>query len=150
MRIVLLVVLLAACSSDPAPAKRVAPAEAAALLTDRNWLDVWPTDKDDRLHVYRFVPSMGGGVYHDRTVFQGEFELFVFDVGATTIDFTFPHTDRHLRTDYKIERVTGPEPFDLKLTLGESPRGPRVYYGIAAQHGTIVELDAQLAAAIRE
>lgn len=141
---------LSACGSDPAPpgqARAVAPAEAAALLTDRNWLDVWPADKDSRLHVFRFVPSMGGGVYHDRTVFQGQFELFTFDASGATIDFHFPHRGKRLRTGYKIERVDGPHPFDLRLTLDRSPRGPRVLYGIAAETGDAAFLDARLAAA---
>ncbi len=146
--LIAVVTLLAACSAERAPASRaVAPDEAAALLIDRNWLDVWPTRKDDRLHVFRFVPSMGGGVYHDRTVFQGAFELFVYDVDAHAIDFRFPHTEQHVRSGYRIDRVDGPAPFDLRLTLERSPRGPRVYYGIAAETGTLVELDAQLAGA---
>src|SRR6201999_3428880 len=44
------------------------------LLIDRNWIDVMPKTERDKLHVYRFVPTMGGGVYQDRTIFKGTFE----------------------------------------------------------------------------
>ena len=38
------------------------PPEARRLLIDRNWIDRVPQSATDRLHVFRFVPSMGGGV----------------------------------------------------------------------------------------
>ncbi|MGH7336859.1 MAG: hypothetical protein ACREI7_04720, partial [Myxococcota bacterium] len=122
--------------------------EAARLLVDRNWLDVWPDDKDDRLHVYRFTPSMGGGVYQDRTVFQGEFELFRFAIREDQLELDFPHTSEHLHTRFKIERVDGPEPFDLRLTLDRSLRGPRVYHGRSVEGATTASLEAELARAV--
>lgn len=108
---------------------RVPADEAGRLLVDRNWLDVWPTSKEERLHVYRFVPSMGGGVYQDRTLFKGEFELFTFTVDGDRLRIALPHTDEKVDTHFELERVDGPEPFDLRLTLEHSPRGPRVFYG---------------------
>ncbi|MCE9574895.1 MAG: hypothetical protein K8W52_17225 [Deltaproteobacteria bacterium] len=137
--LVALAVAATACSSG---SKRVDRDEAARLLIDRNWIDVMPKSSDDRLHVFRFTPKMGGGVFQDRTVFRGEFELFKFRLTGDGIAFVFP--DRHERyaTDFAIEHVDGPEPFDLKLTLERSPRGPRVYYGMSAETG---DLDALLA-----
>jgi hypothetical protein len=144
--LVLLVVAWAgACGSGPSSA--VSEGEAARLLVDRNWIDVWPTDKDDRLHVYRFTPAMGGGVYHDRTVFKGEFELFTFSVDGDQLAIHLPHTGERFRTGFRIERVAGPEPFDLKLTLEQSPRGPRVYYGRTAETAGVT-LDELLARAL--
>src|SRR4051812_40875021 len=68
---------LAACSSSK-PSKQVSADEAKNLLIDRNWLDTYPQTERDKLHVYRFVPNMGGGVFQDRTLFKGVFELFSF------------------------------------------------------------------------
>lgn len=124
-----LLLVLAACGGERRPA-RVSSAE----LTDRNWLDTWPADKHDHLHVYRFTPSMGGGVYQDRTVFKGTFELFKFEVRGDEIEFDLPETDERVTTRFRIEKVDGPEPFDLRLTFDHSPRGPRVYYGRSAEH----------------
>lgn len=147
--LLLIAVLLVSACRDDAPASSLVPArDRAKLLIDRNWLDVWPERHSDRIHVVRFVPSMGGGVFQDRTVFQGEFELFAFDLHGDVIDLRLPHTGEHVVTHYTIEKVSGPEPFDLKLTLDTNPRGPRVYYSIRAQGGrTAAELDAQLARA---
>lgn len=133
MRIAFVVLFLAACGSDRTRNDTVSDGEAARLLVDRNWVDVWPKDKDDRLHVYRFVPSMGGGVFQDRTVFHGEFELFTFAIDGDTLEIDLPHTGDTARTRFRIDRVDGPAPFDLRLSLDHSPRGPRVYYGRTAE-----------------
>ncbi|HJL02582.1 MAG TPA: hypothetical protein RMH85_22450 [Polyangiaceae bacterium LLY-WYZ-15_(1-7)] len=121
----LLTLVLVACDD----AEPVAPADARAELIDRNWIDVWPQNADDELHVYRFTPSMGGGVYQDRTVFEGRFELFTFEATGDTIRFRFPGKDETHSTAYRIERVDGPAPFTRRLTLEDTPRGPAVYYG---------------------
>ena len=52
------------------------------LLIDRNWIDRMPQTERDKLHVYRFVPSMGGGVFQDRTLYKGTFELFHFEASG--------------------------------------------------------------------
>ncbi|HVK73606.1 MAG TPA: hypothetical protein VM734_09805 [Kofleriaceae bacterium] len=129
----------AGCTSD-APSTRVVDSkDAARLLIDRNWLDTWPQHHDDHLLVYRFVPSMGGGVYQDRTVFKGTFELFQFQPSGDSIAFSFPHTGEKVRAQYRIERVQGPKPFDLKLTITPDPRGPGVYYGMTSDKGQDVQ-----------
>jgi len=132
---------LAACSSSH-HAREVDAERAGKLLIDRNWIDVMPRQKEDRLHVFRFVPKMGGGVYQDRNVYKGEFELFMFKAQKGELTLRFPDRSETYKTGFKIERVDGPEPFDLKLTLDRSPRGPRVYYSVEAQTG---DLDALLA-----
>ena len=87
---------------------------------------VWqmPETMTDRLHVYRFVPSMGGGVFQDRTLFKGIFELFSFTATGDAITFTLHETHDKVTSAYTIEKVSGPEPFDLKLTIADDPRGP--------------------------
>jgi hypothetical protein len=129
--------LLVACggkSSSGIPAD-----EAAELLIDRNWLDLWPQDRDERLNVYRFTPSMGGGVFQDRTLFMGTFELFRYELKEGVIEFNMPQNEQRVTSRYKIERVKGPKPFDLKLTIDPSPRGPEVYYGRTAETGTLMD-----------
>ena len=142
-------VALAACSSSRAPS-RLSPADAKPLLLDRNWLDVYPTSDRDRLHVYRFVPSMGGGVFQDRTLFKGTFELFSFKVTGETITFTLHETNDEVTSPYTIEKVDGPKPFDLKLTIPGDPRGPKVYYGIKAETDRDGHLLEQRLAASRQ
>ena len=92
-----------------------------------------PETDRDRLHVYRFVPSMGGGVFQDRTLFKGTFELFMFETTADEIRFVLPETHQKVVSHYRIEKVDGPAPFDLKLTVDADPRGPHTYYGIRAE-----------------
>ena len=130
--LVLLIAVTAACSSSK-PSNQVSANDAKNLLIDRNWLDVYPTSSKDKLHVYRFVPSMGGGVFQDRTLFKGVFELFSFKATGDEIHFTLHETENEVTSTYTIEKVDGPEPFDLKLTIPGDPRGPKVYFGIKSE-----------------
>jgi hypothetical protein len=108
----------------------VVPAhEAVELLENRNWLDHWPRSESEQLNVYRFTPQMGGGVFQDRTLFKGEFELFVYEVHGDTIRIRWPHTRTRDAIKFRIERVKGPRPFDLRLHLEGTSRGPTVYFG---------------------
>lgn len=144
MRTAVLLAVLAGCSS-PTASHSLSGDEARTLLLDRNWIDSMPRTERDRLHVYRFVPSMGGGVFQDRTIFKGTFELFLFEATGDEIRFQLPETRQRVTSKYRIERVTGPAPFDLKLTIDGDPRGPRIYFGTRAEtdrDGT--RLEAQL------
>jgi hypothetical protein len=132
MRIVLLLAVLAACSASK-KSDIVDDGEARKLLLDRNWLDRMPETERDRLHVYRFVPSMGGGVYQDRTLYKGTFELFRFETSSDEIRFDLPETHTKVVSKFHIETVRGPKPFDLKLTIHADPRGPQVYYGMRSE-----------------
>ncbi len=146
-----LLLALAACSSGSAPdSHRITGEAAQKLLINRNWLDKMPETERERLHVYRFVPSMGGGVYQDRTLFKGTFELFSFEATAEDIRFVLHETKDTVVAPYSIEKVEGPAPFDLMLTVHGDPRGPSRYFGIRAESGPDLQtLDAQLAAHAR-
>ena len=130
--VVVTLAALAACSQKSSP--QLSASDARDVLINRNWMDRMPQDSKERLHVYRFVPSMGGGVYQDRTLFKGTFELFLFQVERDDhLVFTLPETREKVTSQFVIERVDGPAPFDLKLTIASDPRGPHVYYGIRAE-----------------
>jgi hypothetical protein len=127
--------LAAACSSKSTT--ELSASDARDVLINRNWLDRMPETQTDRLHVYRFVPTMGGGVFQDRTLYKGTFELFMFKVErGDHIVFDLPETHEKVTSQFKIERVSGPAPFDLKLTISSDPRGPHVYYGMQAETDT--------------
>jgi hypothetical protein len=130
---ILLLAALAACSSSSPSGKAVPADEAGRLLLDRNWLDRMPETERDRLFVYRFVPSMGGGVFQDRTLYKGTFELFSFTVDGDRIRFVLHETKQDVTSRFAIEPVDGPAPFDLKLTIADDPRGPRVYHGMRGE-----------------
>jgi hypothetical protein len=145
-----LALAVTACSSKSHD-ERLSANDARDVLINRNWLDRMPEHTTDRLHVYRFVPNMGGGVYQDRTLFKGTFELFMFKVeGGDHIVFNLPETHEKVTSQFTIEHVTGPAPFDLKLTIFSDPRGPHVYYGMRSEtdrDGHLLE--ERLAAAAR-
>jgi len=128
--VVLATVSLTACSRK---SSEISTDQAKHLLLDRNWLDRMPETERDRLHVYRFVPSMGGGVFQDRTLFKGTFELFRFEIDGDAIRFDLPETHEKVISKFHIEKVDGPEPFDLKLTIENDPRGPHIYFGMRSE-----------------
>jgi hypothetical protein len=129
MRIAIVILALVGCSSH----ESINRDQAKQLLIDRNWIDHMPKTEREKLHVYRFVPSMGGGVFQDRTLYKGVFELFTFSVDGDHIDFNLPETHERVQSQFHIEKVDGPKPFDLKLTVWNDPRGPSVYYGIRSE-----------------
>lgn len=124
--------LLLACQSDSS-SKRLSTQDAAKALENRNWMDLWPTGDREGLHVYRLTPSMGGGVYQDRTLYAGDFELFTYEIGNGVLEIDWPHTKQRESIPFRIERVDGPEPFDLKLTFENNLRGPPVFYGRSSE-----------------
>jgi hypothetical protein len=139
-------VVLAACSG--ARSKALPPDEAQKLLLDRNWVDRLPQTVDDKIHVFRFVPSMGGGVYQDRTIFAGAFELFQFASDGESIKFDLLHTGTKAQSRYRIEELAtpGPEGVDLRLMLEASPRGPSIYF---SWRQSAADLDGQLARLVK-
>ena len=120
----------------------LSPTDAARLLEDRNWLDVMPKNEHERLNVFRFTPRMGGGVYQDRTLFKGTFELFQYEVDGGKIEFKLPHTREVVRTTYRIRRTKEHRPFDLELTIDRSPRGPSRYFGFSDEKATEADVEA--------
>lgn len=146
----LVVATLLGCSSDSGALPN---GEARELVENRNWLDRWPTSADDRLHVYRFTPDMGGGVYQDRTLFAGRFELFTYKLADGVVGITWPDRAPNggvvEEVHYRIEAVDGPKPFDLRMTLRGTGLGPKVFYGIRAETGSRAELEARLEALAR-
>jgi hypothetical protein len=126
-----LAVLASACGSSE---REALPAdEAAQILENRNWIDHWPESANEQLYVYRFTPHMGGGVFQDRTLFAGKFELFTYKLGDEVVDIRWPHTKTKSTVKYTIRRVKGPKPFDLRLDLEGSARGPAVYFGRSSE-----------------
>lgn len=127
---------------DAPDGETLPPDQAAEILINRNWLDRWPTGEKDRLHVYRFTPSMGGGVYQDRTLFAGKFELFTYQVEGDHLTIQWPNSKEEDRMVFRVSRVAGPEPFDLRLELSTPSRGPRTYYGRRAETSGAASSDA--------
>jgi hypothetical protein len=143
-----LALAVTACSSKPHD-ESLSASDARDVLINRNWIDRMPERTTDRLHVYRFVPSMGGGVFQDRTLFKGTFELFMFKVDRDHIVFDLPETRERVTSQFQIEHVAGPQPFDLKLTIFSDPRGPHIYYGMRAETDSDGHLLEQRLAALK-
>jgi hypothetical protein len=87
---------------------------------------------------------MGGGVFQDRTLYAGQFELFTFRLDHDQIDFNLPHKRQRVLSKFEIRRVEGKEPFDLELTLTADPRGPHRYYGFSNESAAEADLDTLL------
>lgn len=146
-RLLCLAALVSAAGCSPrSTAQPLPPDRAQKLLLDRNWIDRLPRNEHTQMHVYRFVPSMGSGVFQDRTIFAGRFELFRFENTGEEIRFDLLHTHDKHTSRYRIEQLDEKErrgSLDLRLRVDRDPRGPGVYFGSSREAGN---LDAALTA----
>ncbi len=125
-----------ACGRDAAPRKApLPPDEATEVLAQRIWLDKEPAGWSDPFHVLVFDPS-GTGVYQERTVWKGTFELFLYEAEAGRLDLRLPATRKVVKTGFTIEPERRGEA-DVKLTLERVPAGPRVYRGYRVPGGDV-------------
>lgn len=146
MRTILLAVALAAlssaCSGDHA-STRVTDGDARQLLYKRVWLDEEPRTESQRFHVLVF-DKRKSGIYQDRTIWKGAFELFRYKADGSGLSLELPGSDREVKTGYKIERVKHGQA-DVRLTIDKPADGPSVYYGYRFD-GAAVDADAWVTA----
>ena len=102
-------------------------------------MDRWPTGEDDRLYVYRFTPDMGGGVYQDRTLFSGRFELFTYDLAPGRLTIRWHDRGTVETVPFRVMEVKGPKPFDLKLEVEGTAIGPKTFYGRRSETASAAE-----------
>lgn len=136
--LVLIVVAVIYFGRDDEESENFTADESAELFENRMWLDIWPENASDHFHLYQFIPALNhSGVYQDRTLFAGTFELFLYEVlvidGEAQVTITWPHTNRKVHLPFRITRVDGPKPFDLKLEFTGPHRGPSVLYGMSGK-----------------
>ena len=155
----LLTAAVAASGCGKPEPKAVDAAQARSLLVNRNWLSKMPENRKDRFQVFRFIPEFNNsGVYQDRTIYAGGFELFAFEHTGEEIRFNLLHTSNRKTARYRIEELRpgeGPGSFDLKLSLDQSPRGGATYYGWKNEGhdkklATAEALDQSLSSRIKE
>jgi hypothetical protein len=135
LTVIALCAALTGCRTEPGGTP-VSPEEAARLVVNRHWLDRLPEEGSARFHVLLMLPQMQhSGVYQHRDMWKGDFELFFFKVDGPRLTFDLRGSHRKVATGYRIERLqTGSDqPFDLKLVLDRSPRGPRTFYSFAGR-----------------
>lgn len=140
--LVLIVLAVIYFGGDDEESRYAVHDESAELLENRIWVDIWPEKATDKFHLYQFIPELNhSGVYQDRTLFAGDFELFLYEVGEqdgrAQVTITWPHSNQRVRLPFRITRVDGPKPFDLKLVLEGNDRGPVVLYGMSGKEQAV-------------
>jgi hypothetical protein len=116
------------------------PDEAADLLHERVWLDKEPRGWGDQFHLMVFDGDHSG-VYQDRTVWKGNFEVFIYEADGNTLDLRLPGSRKTMKTGFRIEKSKRGEA-DVKLTLDKMPAGPTTYYGYRFDGGGAATPDA--------
>lgn len=140
---VLTLILVIAClliafrymGGDDSSSRAVAAEEAKEVLEGHMWMDRWPEAADERLHVMNLNPSFGGGIYQDRTLYAGTFELFQYEIDGEKLRRKWPHTNIVEPLRFELTCVDGPKPFTYRLKLYGQRRGPAVYYGVKMGRG---------------
>jgi len=105
--------------------------DAAKILESTPWLDRAPEAEADVIHAWVF--PRGEGLYFVGNAYKGSYELFRYWIEEDEIRVRFLDDGSKHTMHYKVERVDD-RVFDYKLTLDDSPRGPKVYFGFDHQH----------------
>jgi hypothetical protein len=128
-----LVSLTAACDQHTARRDPLPPDEAAELLHQRLWLDKEPRMQNDVFHLMVFDDQVG--VYQDRTIWKGRFEMFLWEADGKNVTLKLPGSRKVVKTSFAIEKEKRGEA-DLKLTLEKPFEGPKTYYGYRIDGGS--------------
>src|SRR5688572_26578997 len=108
--------LTAACGKaaprhkDPLP-----PGEAAELLHQRIWLDKEPRGQNEVFHLFVFDEGQMG-IYQDRTIWKGKFEMFIYEAEGKTIEMRLPGSRKIIKSGFSVEKSRHGKA-DVKLTL---------------------------------
>lgn len=138
----------AACKQDgPKPAP-LPPDEAVELLDQRIWLDSEPRGWTDKFHLLVF-DGANTGVYQDRTIWKGAFEIFIYEADGAKLDLRLPGSRKTMKTGFKVEKAKRGEA-DLKLTLDKTFAGPTTYYGYKFDGGGDAFVEARFGALKQE
>jgi hypothetical protein len=124
--------LTAACGKTAPQRDPLPPGEAAELLHKRIWLDTEPRGWSDKFHLLVFDGDHSG-VYQDRTVWKGTFEVFIYEADGKTLDLRLPGSKKTVKTTFSIEKAKRGEA-DVKLTIDKPFDGPTSYYGYKFDH----------------
>jgi hypothetical protein len=120
--------LTAACSQKATPQREpLPPDQAAELLHQRIWLDKEPRGQNDVFHLFVFDEGQLG-IYQDRTIWKGKFEMFIYEAEGKTIEMRLPGSRKIVKTSFTVEKSKRGEA-DVKLTLDKPFEGPKEYYG---------------------
>lgn len=117
----------AACGQSTPQRDPLPPGEAAELLHERVWLDKEPRGWSDKFHLMIFDGDHSG-VYQDRTIWKGSFEVFIYEADGNTLDLRLPGSKKTVKTTFTIEKQKRGEA-DVKLTIDKPFEGPATYYG---------------------
>lgn len=133
MRIALaaaLVLGLVACgrSKSTVQKKPLPPDQADTILHERVWLDHVPRGMNEKF-VVTFFDESGGGITMNRTVWKGQFELFMHEAHRGELELVLPASGTEMTTAFHITPYDGPEEADMKLVIDHPPFGPREYFG---------------------
>lgn len=128
-----LTLTLAACGSRGATDLDAAGGQRA--LVEHVWIDHVPSGPKDTFHVLVFDAEARAGVYQKARFYKGEYELYTFKVDGKRLAMVFPDDGERATTTFKIQRLDDEPPFDAKLVLDDSPRGPDEYLGLSIEQG---------------
>lgn len=102
------------------------PTARPHMILDRVWLDRYPDEARTEIHLF-YWSSSGLGVYQRGSAYRGSFDVFDFRRSGHELDLAFLQDDERASIRFSVE-ACDVAPFDLCLTLAQSPRGPRRYF----------------------
>jgi hypothetical protein len=102
--------------------------QAPRAILSRLWFDRYPDQARDKVRLWIWLAG-GIGITEYGSSYDAHFELFEFERQGDKVSMVFFQERKKAEAQFKIERCDDLPPFDLCLTLDQSPRGPRKLYG---------------------
>jgi hypothetical protein len=104
------------------------PLPPRAIL-GRTWFDKYPDKRRETVQMWFW---MGGGIalHESGSSYRISLEIFEFERQNDRLVVTALQDKKTVTTGFRIEPCDE-EPFNVCLTLDQSPRGPKKYYGFA-------------------
>jgi hypothetical protein len=109
------------------------------LILGRVWFSKLPKKRSDDCDVWIFLAG-GIALYESGSFWRSSIELYEFERRGATLDIRALQDKKQLTTSFEIAATQDNTPFDITLSLKDSPRGPKKYYAFSHDE----EMDAEI------
>jgi hypothetical protein len=123
---------------------RASPTDENELAFNRVWISHLPQHEKDKISIFAMIDEEEIGIFDERSLFQGDFDIFEYRKDGNSILITLLQTEKKSKSSFKASRCNE-KGFDFCLEIRGNQRGPSRY--VSRKGWEIESTDAALALA---